>query len=116
MIEVKKRDHVFILIAAIFPLLASQGLKLEEIIAHEVIQKESNLAVEENLHGGKVLILSDGSTWEVAPQDVKTAQTWILGPPLKIEKSTNKFYPYRFINTNSKSSILARRITANSKS
>ena len=104
---------MFIFLAAIFPLLASQGLKIEEIIAHENIQKSQEISIEENLHGGKVLVLSDGSTWEVAPQDLTISQSWILPVPLKIEKSNNTSYPYRIINTNSNSSVLARPISSN---
>ncbi|MCB1072521.1 MAG: hypothetical protein H7A41_00230 [Chlamydiales bacterium] len=103
---------MFILIATIFPILASPGLKIDEVITHEVIQKQDEITVEENLHGGKVLVLSDGSTWEVAPQDLKVSGTWILPVPLKIEKSTNPSYPYRLININSNSSVLARQIAS----
>lgn len=105
---------MFIFLAAIFPMIASQGVKIEEVITHEVIQKEQEITIEENLHGGKVLVLSDGSTWEVAPQDLKTSGTWIFPVPLKIEKSNNQAYPHRLVNTNSNTSILARKISSNS--
>ncbi|QVL58213.1 MAG: hypothetical protein KFB93_03795 [Simkaniaceae bacterium] len=106
---------MFILVAAIFPLIASSGLKIEEVIAHETIQKKQEITIEENLHGGKVLVLNDGSTWEIAPQDLNTSQSWIFPSPLKIEKSSNSSYPYRIINTNSNSSVLARPISTNTQ-
>lgn len=91
-------------------ILATAGLKIEEVIAHETTQAVENLTIAENLHGGKVLILSDGSKWEIAPQNLNISSTWILPVPLKVEKSHNATYPYRITNTNSMSSVLARPI------
>ncbi len=68
------------------------------------------LTVDENLHSGKVLVLSDGSTWEVAPQDLGTSQTWLFPSPLKIEKSGDATYPYRITNAQAGTSILVRPI------
>lgn len=99
---------MFIIAALLFHLLATTGLKIEDVIAHENVQQGQDITIEENLHGGKVLILSDGSSWEIAPQDLNISQLWILPVPLKIEKSNNSTYPYRIINMNSNSAILAR--------
>lgn len=90
-------------------LLAMAPFKIEDFIAHEMPeQQQKTLTVEENLHGGKVLVLSDGTKWEVAPQDLNTSSSWILPVPMKVEKSNNKMYPYQIININSQSSVLAR--------
>ncbi|WP_194848045.1 hypothetical protein [Candidatus Neptunochlamydia vexilliferae] len=69
-----------------------------------------SLTVDENLHNGKVLILSDGSTWEVAPQDLPTSQTWIFPSPLKVEKNGTAAFPYRITSLQTGSSILVRPI------
>ncbi|MCB1107239.1 MAG: hypothetical protein KDK76_04000 [Chlamydiia bacterium] len=101
------------LIAILFSLLASSlGLKIEDVIAHENMQQEQDLSVTENLHDGKILILSDGSTWEVAPQSLSVSQTWIFPAPLNISKSTNTYYPYEITNIQTSSSILVRPITS----
>lgn len=91
-------------------LLATAGLKIEEVIAHESTQIPQDLTVEENLHGGKVLVLSDGSKWEIAPQDLHLSSSWILPVPMKVEKSNNQTYPYRITDINSQSSVLARPV------
>lgn len=88
----------------------SLGLKIGDVIAYETAQQNQELTVEENLHGGKVLVLSDGSAWEVAPQDIKNSQLWILPSPLKIEKSDDPIYSYRITNMQTNSSILVRPI------
>jgi hypothetical protein len=94
-------------------LLATAPLKIEEVIAHEMPQEQQeSLTVEENLHGGKILILSDGTKWEIAPQDLSTSSSWILSVPMKVEKSNNKMYPYKIININSQSSVLARPLSS----
>lgn len=93
-------------------LLATAGLKIEEVIAHETTQQEKELTIEENLHNGKILILSDGSKWEIAPQDLNTTQAWVIPGPMRIEKSTNLSYPYRIVNINLNSSVLARPISS----
>ncbi len=104
---------MFILIVASLPILASSGLKIEEVIAYENVQQREEITVEENLHGGKILVLSNRTSWEIAPQDLSTSQTWILPVPLKVEKSNNPTYPYRIINTNSNTSVLARPLNTN---
>lgn len=98
------------ILATIFSLLASaSGLKIEDVIAHEQTSPfEEELTVEENLHGGRVLVLSDGSTWEVNPQDLSISSAWILPSPLEVKKSSDGTYPYRIINTRSQSSVLVR--------
>lgn len=89
-------------------LLATTGLKIEEVIAHQTTQVPQELTVQENLHGGKVLLLSDGTKWEVAPQNLDISSTWIFPVPMKVEKTGSGNYPYRIININSQSSVLAR--------
>ena len=96
-------------LALICTLLAS-GMKIEEVIAHENMQQQLDLTIDENLHGGKVIVLSDGSTWEVAPQDLNTSQSWILPTPLKVEKSNNPSYPYKITTIATGTSILVRPI------
>ncbi|MEM8727221.1 MAG: hypothetical protein AAGE99_00690 [Chlamydiota bacterium] len=101
---------MLIFLAAIFPLIAFQDRKVEALAAAGAIRNEEEITIEENLHGGRVLVLSDGSTWEVAPQDLKTSRTWILAVPLKIEASRHPAYPHRLVNINSDTSILVRKI------
>lgn len=89
---------------------AAPGMKIEDVIAHENVPQQLELTVDENLHSGKILVLSDGSTWEVAPQSLKVSENWILPSPLKVEKSGNKTYPYKIIIIQTNESVLVRPI------
>lgn len=64
--------------------------------------------LEETLQDGKVLLLDDGTMWEVAHQDIEKAKMW--SPPLSLElkKSGKKDYPYYIINKKSKTRVLVR--------
>ncbi len=99
------------LIGIVFSLLAvAPGLKIEKVIAHQNMQQDQDLTVDENLHDGKILVLSDGSTWEVAPQSLKISQSWIVPSPLKVEKINHPTYSYKITSIPTNSSVLARPI------
>ncbi|MCB1084495.1 MAG: hypothetical protein KDK60_00150 [Chlamydiia bacterium] len=84
------------------------GLKISEVIAQESQALPQEITVEENLHSGKILILSNGSSWMVAPSSLNVSQTWITPSGLKIEPSGNAYYPYSIINLQTKASVLVR--------
>lgn len=68
------------------------------------------LTLSENLHGGKIIRLSDGSTWEVNPRDVSRAQVWLFPFPIRIEKNDSSTYPYRLVNANTNKYIRVRKV------
>lgn len=104
------RIIIFVILCTL-PLIAeSQMMKLEEVLVHQNSDNQPELTIDLNLHNGKVLTLSDGSNWVIAPQDLNTSQSWILPAPLKVVKSNNKAYPFRIINLTTKASVLARPI------
>ncbi|MGE0198095.1 MAG: hypothetical protein AB7N99_07505 [Simkaniaceae bacterium] len=103
---------IYLFLFCMSPLLA---FKIEDVIAQEKKQEQQqDLTVDLNLHGGKVLVLSDGSTWEVAPQSLTTSQSWIFPAPLMIEKSGNSAYPCKIINKTTQSYVLVRPIASQS--
>jgi hypothetical protein len=65
--------------------------------------------LSENLLNSQYLRLSDGSLWNVRPEDVPIAQSWITPAEIVVSQSTSAFYPYKLTNKVSGSSILARR-------
>ena len=85
-------------------------LVLSQASSSEASTTDSDLTIVENLHNGKVLKLSNGTLWEVAPQDVEITEIWIFPFPLKLEKSGNKQYPFYLVNLHSKTKILVRHI------
>ena len=89
-------------------------LKLESVLSHlssNDSSEDSELTLDENLHNGKVLKLSNGTLWEVAPQDVQITEIWIFPFPLKLEKSKDKAYPYYLVNKRSKTKVLVRPLS-----
>jgi hypothetical protein len=64
----------------------------------------ANLYLSQNIDNGKVLELSDGSRWEVAPDDVESAAFWITPFSLYFTPNTNTAdngtYPVKIVNEN----------------
>lgn len=67
------------------------------------------LSLSINIDNGQKLQLSDGSIWEVQPQDVDISAVWITPFPLQIEKSTNPTYPFLLKNTRTQMSVRVRK-------
>jgi hypothetical protein len=89
------------------------NFKLESVLSHLTSNDssdDSDLTLDENRYNGKILKLSDGTLWLVAPQDVQTTQIWIFPFPLKIEKSDNHAYPYYLVNLRSGTKVLVRPV------
>ncbi len=64
--------------------------------------------LEENLQDGKVLLLDDGTMWEVAHENIERAKMWSPPLSLQLKKSGKKDYPYYIINKQSKTRVLVR--------
>ncbi len=63
----------------------------------------ANLYLSQNIDNGKVLELSDGSLWRVAPEDVERAAFWIIPFPLYFVNNNspdNNEYPLKIVNQN----------------
>lgn len=69
----------------------------------------TSLSVSFNLHSGKQLKLSDGSLWDIAPDDTDQAAVWLSPVPIQIMLGNNPDYPYLLVNMLSGISIKARR-------
>ena len=59
------------------------------------------LSLNINIQNGRELILSDGSKWEVAPEDQKISSIWLTPIPLKLVTSDSQEYPHLLINLDS---------------
>lgn len=75
-------------------------------------ETKSPLSVSLNLRSGKQLQLSDGSIWDIAPDDADQAALWISPVPIQIMTEPSADYPYRLVNTLSGLGVKARRATA----
>jgi hypothetical protein len=70
-----------------------------------------NLSLSVNSQGGRVLILSDGSKWEVDPDDVHISSIWLTPFPLEIAPSHSEKYPNILINLTSKEQVHVKQIS-----
>jgi hypothetical protein len=79
---------------------------------------EKTLYLSVNLQNGAVLELSDGSKWEVAPDNRSTSSLWLTPFPLRIEPGLNAQAPYPFIllNLNTQEKVKVKRIAPASSS
>ena len=66
--------------------------------------------LSENLKNSQYLRLSDGTLYNVRPQDVPIAQGWITPVEIMVTQSSNPFYTYKLTNQVSGSSVLARKV------
>ncbi len=69
-----------------------------------------SLYLSENIDNGKQIQLSDGSTYEIAPDDVIRSALWIFPLPIEIQASDDPDYPIKLINSNLGSSVKAKRL------
>lgn len=61
-----------------------------------------------NANGGELLMLSDESYWEVAPEDRGKARLWLSPSPLKISRKGHDEYDYILTDLLSSQTIRAR--------
>lgn len=69
-----------------------------------------------NIEGGKKLQLSDGTMWEVDPNDIVQSSVWITPFPMRIVPSDSTDYPFLLVNKISGVSVKARKIAPSSPS
>ncbi len=88
---------------------------IEEHYVKNIVQNKAKLPIiQEVLKRGKYVRLSDGSLWEIDPQDTPITQSWITPSEIKIDeikidKSIDSDYPYSLTNSLTGSSVRARK-------
>ncbi len=75
-----------------------------------VPMKPAQPTLSENIQNSQYLRLSDGTMYNVRPEDVPIAQGWITPVEIIVTQSSNPFYTYKLTNQVSGSSILARKV------
>jgi len=75
-----------------------------------------SLYLSQNIDNGHVLELSDGSRWEVAPDDIDRAAYWIIPFPLYFvnnnDPADNTEWPQKIVNQNTNLGVKVRQIRA----
>lgn len=75
-------------------------------------EQSKPLTIAENLNSGTQLRLSDGSLYEIAPEDRDLASVWITPFEVKVIPSGDPNYPYKIVNTVTNSSVKAKPVVA----
>lgn len=73
-------------------------------------RKTPSPSLSENLYSGSYLKLTDGSNWNVRPEDTPISQGWISEVEIIIAPSDDPDYPFTLTNSVSRSSILAKKV------
>ncbi|MBS3903381.1 MAG: hypothetical protein KGZ30_03365 [Anaplasmataceae bacterium] len=100
-----------------------QKLALEQWLNDNFVQKKtdgpkkdnSSIYLSQNIDGGRRLQLSDGSIWDVAPQDVVKANFWVLPFPLHFTDNEDPLdkadYPKIIVNDSTGVGVKVRVVT-----
>jgi len=94
-----------------------QRLALEQWLNKNFTLKEDKSASGEpvylslNFGGGKILQLSDGSYYQVAPDDVINASQWIIPFEVVLTESGNKEFPILFHNMTSGTAVEVKSLS-----
>ncbi len=69
----------------------------------------NELFLSENLSNGSLLKLSDGSIYEVNPQDIPLSSLWITPFPMEVTMTSDPNYPFLLMNKNTNTMVHARK-------
>ena len=65
--------------------------------------------LQDNLYNGHYIRLTDGSLWEINPEDTPITQGWITPVEIIVSESGNTDYPYKLTNSLTGSSVRAKK-------
>ena len=63
-----------------------------------------------NFDGGSTLELSDGSKWQINPEDTDKTSLWVLPAEIEISTSKDVAYPNYLYNVNTKQQVKAKKM------
>jgi hypothetical protein len=81
------------------------------ILAANINSNKQNFkpTIEENLNNGRLIRLSDNSTWQIHPNDTALTQSWITPVEIEVEETEDREYPYLLKNTLTGSKVRAKK-------
>ena len=65
-------------------------------------------SVAKLLDGGKVVVLDDGSTWQISPVYQSKTLLWLVAQKVVVSTGANPQYPYQIVNLTTKDVVQAR--------
>lgn len=75
------------------------------------VQTQNQLFLSINIDGGQKIQLSDDSIWQISPDDIPTASTWITPVPIQIVPSNYPDFPSLLVDTQTGNSVKAKKIS-----
>ena len=94
----------------LIPILLILPFLLPMYVHPSSTQKEPEPTIVENSQGGKVLILSNGISYQIKPEDVNITSIWVLPCHIKIEYvKQDAPFPYRLTNTTTGTTVSAQK-------
>lgn len=70
---------------------------------------QPNLFLSININNGQKIQLTDGTIWEINPQNYATSAAWLASIPIKIVPSDDPDFPYLLVNKNDGVSVKAKK-------
>ena len=77
----------------------------------EISTPAKRIYLTENLYGGKNLRFSDGSLYEIAPQDMDKTSLWLTPFDVQIAESSDPAYPYTLTNPFTQQTVKAKLVS-----
>ncbi len=70
----------------------------------------TTLTLSININDGHQLLLSDGTSWEIDPQDYSVSKDWLAPIPIVIKASNNQQYPRYLVNKTTGIKVRAKQM------
>ncbi len=80
------------------------------MVKTEQMENKEQLSLSLNINGGKKILLSDHSLYEIAPADVDTASVWLSPVTIEIQQSGDPDYPVKLVNLDANQSVKAKKL------
>ena len=104
------RSAKFMFVVSLFVLILTTAHSVEGRVAQKSEKKVAGPLLQENLKNGSYIRLSDGSLWNIRPEDTPITQGWITPVEINATPSGDKDYPYTLTNSLTGSSVKARKV------
>lgn len=94
----------------------AQKKELESWLNNNFVQKTTApapkpLSLQQNMNGGAQLIFSDGSVYEIAPEDRSKTTFWLTPINVTMEPSGDPNYPTKITNSLTSVSVNAKKVS-----
>jgi hypothetical protein len=99
-------------IISLLVLMLATAHSVEGRVAQQNKPKVAGPILQENLKNGSYIRLSDGSLWNIRPEDAPITQGWITPVEINATPSGDKDYPYTLTNSLTGSSVKAKKVTS----